>query len=176
MFSHRVDEFKQQLYFLHQNITSDSSKMQELQENSEQLEALFNRIDQMEVSDLAHWVYIGQGFIQDFLFGGGGGISIYEKEGGVMRKRGVGDKSLPQLIFQRAESAPPLSSQMSQAALSGGQSLGEGGLLLGGRGGNFCLEGEIPGFPPPCMKPCRYAEGHCSAHSNSRSQDIFRPI
>ena len=59
MFSHRVDEFKQQLYFLHQNITSDSSKMQELQENSEQLEALFNRIDQMEVSDLAHWVYIG---------------------------------------------------------------------------------------------------------------------
>ena len=38
-------------------------------------------------------------------------------------------------------------SQMSQAALSGGQSLGEGGLLLGGGGGG------IPGFPPPCMKP-----------------------
>ena len=50
-----------------------------------------------------------------------------------------------QLIFQRAESAPPLPSQMSQAALSGGQFLGEGGLLLGG---------GIPGFPPPCMKPC----------------------
>ena len=63
---------------------------------------------------------------------------------------------LPQLIFQRAESAPPLPSQMSQAALSGGQSLGEGGLLLGGGGGNFCLRGEIPGFPPPCMKPCLY--------------------
>ena len=40
--------------------------------------------------------------------------------------------NMPQLIFQRAESAPPLPSQMSQAALSGGQSLGEGGLLLGG--------------------------------------------
>ena len=47
-----------------------------------------------------------QGFIQDFPFGGGGGgggggnrgwgISIYEKEGGVMRKRGVRDKSLCQ--------------------------------------------------------------------------------
>ena len=61
--------------------------------------------------------------------------------------------NMPQLIFQRAESAPPLPSQMSQAALSGGQSLGEGGLLLGG-GGNFCLGGgEIPGFPSPCMKP-----------------------
>ena len=59
-----------------------------------------------------------------------------------MRKRGVGDKSMPQLIFQRAESAPPLPSQMSQTALSGEQSLGEGGLLLGGGGG-------IPGFPPP---------------------------
>ena len=40
-----------------------------------------------------------------------------------------------QLIFQRAESASPLPSQMSQAALSGGQFLGEGGLLLGGGGG-----------------------------------------
>ena len=29
-------------------------------------------------------------------FSVGGGISIYEKEGGVMRKRGVGDKSLCQ--------------------------------------------------------------------------------
>ena len=35
-----------------------------------------------------------QGFIR--LGGGGGGISIYEKEGCVMRKRGVGDKSLCQ--------------------------------------------------------------------------------
>ena len=42
--------------------------------------------------------------------------------------------NMPQLIFQRAESAPPLPSQMSQAALSGGQSLREGGLLLGGGG------------------------------------------
>ena len=42
---------------------------------------------------------------------------------------------MPQLIFQRAESAQPLPSQMSQAALSGGQSLGEGGLVLGGGGG-----------------------------------------
>ena len=45
---------------------------------------------------------------------------------------------LPQVIFQRAESAP----------LSGGQSissLGEGGHLLGG-GGN-------PRFPTLCMKP-----------------------
>ena len=68
--------------------------------------------------------------IRDFPLGGGGnrewGISIYEKEGGVLRKRG--------------ESAPPLPSQMSQAALSGGQSLGEGGLLLGGGRG---------GIPPP---------------------------
>ena len=43
--------------------------------------------------------------------------------------------NMPQLIFQRAESPPPLPSQLSQAALSGGQSLGEGGLLLGGGGG-----------------------------------------
>ena len=35
--------------------------------------------------------------------------------------------NMPQLIFQRAESAPSLPSQISQAALSGGQSLGEGG-------------------------------------------------
>ena len=70
-----------------------------------------------------------------------------------IRKRGGYDESgrqipmsinMPQLIFQRAESAPPLPSQMSQAALSGGKSLGKGGLLLGG---------GIPGFPPPCMKP-----------------------
>ena len=54
--------------------------------------------------------------------------------------------NMPQLIFQRAESPPPLPSQMSQAALSGEQSLGEGGLLLGGGGGGG---GGIPGFPPP---------------------------
>ena len=34
-------------------------------------------------------------------------------------------------------------SQMSQAALSGGQSLGEGGLLLGG-GGTFAWGGSHP--------------------------------
>ena len=47
--------------------------------------------------------------------------------------------NMPQLIFQRAESAP----------LSGGQSissLGEGGLLLGGGGGI-------------CMKPCLSSSG-----------------
>ena len=49
--------------------------------------------------------------------------------------------NMPQLIFQRAERAPPLPSQMSQAALSGGQSLGEGRLLLGGRGGGELLLG-----------------------------------
>ena len=37
-------------------------------------------------------------------------------------------------------------SQMSQAVLSGGKSLGEGGLLLGGGGG-------IPGFHPPVGNP-----------------------
>ena len=84
----------------------------------------------------------------------GGGISIY---GGCDEKEVSGRQipmsiNMPQLISQRAESAPPLPSQMSQAALSGGQSLGEGGLLLGG--GTFAWEGEIPGFPPPCMKPC----------------------
>ena len=41
-----------------------------------------------------HYCMCCQGFIQDFPFGGG--ISIYEKEGCVMRKRGVGDKSLCQ--------------------------------------------------------------------------------
>ena len=60
--------------------------------------------------------------------------------------------NMPQLIFQRAESPPPLPSQMSQAALSGGQSLGEGGLLLGG--GKLLLGGGgggggNPRFPTP---------------------------
>lgn len=45
----RVDEFKQQLYFLHQNIASNSDKTQELYENTQQLTALFHKIDQMEV-------------------------------------------------------------------------------------------------------------------------------
>ena len=55
--------------------------------------------------------------------------------------------------FQNPGSTPGVLSQMSQAALSGGQSLGEGGLLLGG-GGNFCLGGGGgAGFPRPCMKP-----------------------
>ena len=46
---YRVDEFKQQLYFLHQNIASNSDKTQELHENTQQLTALFHKIDQMEV-------------------------------------------------------------------------------------------------------------------------------
>ena len=87
-----------------------------------------------------------QGFIQDFPLGvgksRGRGISIYEKEGS--GRQIPTSINMPQLIFQSAESAPPLPSQMSQAALSGRQSLGEGGLLLGG---NFCLGGGgIPGF------------------------------
>ncbi len=49
LYALRVDEFKQQLYFLHQNISSNSNKMQELHENTEQLVALFHKIDQMEV-------------------------------------------------------------------------------------------------------------------------------
>ena len=48
--------------------------------------------------------------------------------------------NMPQLIFQRAENAPPLPSQISQAALSGG---GKGDFCLGGGGGD-------PRFP---MKP-----------------------
>ena len=67
--------------------------------------------------------------------------------------------NMPQLIFQRAESAPPLPSQMSQAALSGEQSLGEGGLLLGARGGgNFCLGGN-PRFPTPLYETLRGYKG-----------------
>ena len=75
-----------------------------------------------------------------------------------MRKRGVGDKSLCHVNKYATAHLPKdreCPSQMSQAALSGGQSLGEGGLLLGGE--NFCSwggGGGIPGFPPPCMKPC----------------------
>jgi len=45
-----VEEFKQQLYFLHQNISSNSDKMEELQDSTDQLQALFQKIDQMEVS------------------------------------------------------------------------------------------------------------------------------
>lgn len=48
-FVYRVDEFKQQLYFLHQNIASNSKKTQELQENAQQLATLFHKIDQIEV-------------------------------------------------------------------------------------------------------------------------------
>ena len=49
-------------------------------------------------------------------------------------------------------------SQMSQAALSDGQSLGEGGLLLGGGGETFAWGGgggggESQVSHPPCMKP-----------------------
>ena len=57
--------------------------------------------------------------------------------------------NMPQLIFQRVESAPPLPSQMSQAALSGGQSLGEGGLVLGG--GTFAWRGKSQVSHPPCI-------------------------
>ena len=72
------------------------------------------------------------------------------KRGGYDEKEGSGRQilmsiNMPQLIFQRAESAPPLPSQMSQAALSGGKSLGEGGLLLGGGGGG----GGSPVSHPP---------------------------
>ena len=56
--------------------------------------------------------------------------------------------NMPQLIFQRAESAPTLPSQMTQAALSGGQSLGEGGLLLGG-GETFAWGGKSQVSHPP---------------------------
>ena len=85
-----------------------------------------------------------------------GGDKHLLKRGVCDEKEGSGRQipmsiNMPQLIFQRADREFP--SQMSQAALSGGQSLGEGGLLLGG-GGNFYLGGgggggEIPGFPPP---------------------------
>ena len=54
--------------------------------------------------------------------------------------------NMPQLIFQKAESAPPLPSQMSQAALSGGQ-------------GDFCLRGGggggDPSFPTPLYETLR---------------------
>ena len=93
-----------------------------------------------------------------------GGQSLGEDKH--LLKRGVCDEkegsgrqipmsiNMPQLIFQRADREFP--SQMSQAALSGGQSLGEGGLLLGGGGGgNFCLGGggKSQVSHPPCMKP-----------------------
>ena len=63
-----------------------------------------------------------------------------------MRKRGVGDKSLsinmPQLFFQRAESAPPLGPPITNESSSS-----IWWAVLGGRGtsawggGNFCLGG-----------------------------------
>ena len=45
----RVEEFKRQLDWMHQNITSSSKKMQELYEQSQHLKELFQRIDQVEV-------------------------------------------------------------------------------------------------------------------------------
>ena len=59
--------------------------------------------------------------------------------------------NMPQLIFQRAESAPPLPSQMSHAALSGGQSLREGGggeTFAWGKGGTFSWGGSQVSHPP----------------------------
>ena len=93
-----------------------------------------------------------QGFIQDFLFGGencGGGISIYEKEGCVMRKRTnpyVNKYATAHLPKGRECPTPPITNESSSSIWWA---------VLGGRGtcawggGNFCLEGEIPGFPPP---------------------------
>ena len=45
----RVEEFKQQLSRMHSNITSTSDKMRQLHGNTEQLKALYTRIDQVEV-------------------------------------------------------------------------------------------------------------------------------
>ena len=63
--------------------------------------------------------------------GGGGGDKHLCKRGVCDEKEGSGRQipmsiNMPQLIFQRAESVPPLPSQMSQAALS---------VCLGGGGG-----------------------------------------
>ena len=74
-----------------------------------------------------------------------------------MKKRGCDEKEgsgrqIPMsinMLFQRAESPPPLPSRLSQAALSGGQSLGEGGLLLGGGGGGGESQVSHPPPPPP---------------------------
>lgn len=46
----RVEEFKRQLEWMHQNITSCSGKTHELYEHTQQLKELFRRIDQVEVS------------------------------------------------------------------------------------------------------------------------------
>ena len=46
----RVEEFKQQLVHLHDNIATSSDKMAELQSNTAQLAQLFQRVDQVEVS------------------------------------------------------------------------------------------------------------------------------
>ena len=48
----RVEEFKQQLDHMHQNITSCSDKTQEVYEHMQQLKELFQRIDQVEVGCL----------------------------------------------------------------------------------------------------------------------------
>ena len=83
------------------------------------------------------------------------------KRGGCDEKEGSGRQipmsiNMPQLIFQRAESAPPLPSQMSQAALSGGKSLGEGGLLLRG--------GGDPRFPTPLYETLKVILGTNGKH------------
>ena len=50
----RVEEFKRQLDWMHQNIASSSSKTQELHEHTQPLGELFQRIDQVEVSAVQH--------------------------------------------------------------------------------------------------------------------------
>ena len=47
----RVEEFQQQLDWMHQNMTSTSEKMSELYAKTQQLHHLFNRIDQVEVTE-----------------------------------------------------------------------------------------------------------------------------
>ena len=88
------------------------------------------------------WVTIRVSY-RIFRLGGGksrGGISIYEKEGGVMRKRGVGDKSLCQQTCHSSSSKGqrvPITNESSSSiwwAVLGrrGTSAWGGKLLLGG--------------------------------------------
>ena len=70
-----------------------------------------------------------------------GGGSIYEKEGGVMRKRGVGDKI-----------CHSLSSKGQRVPITNESSSSIWWAVLGER--VTSAWGGIPGFPPPCMKPC----------------------
>ena len=49
----RVEEFKQQLLWMHQNVSSTSEKVSIVHAKLEQLMALFERIDQVEVCVVA---------------------------------------------------------------------------------------------------------------------------